>query len=602
MEQVTIPARGDLDPRFTWNAASVFDSDAAWDAEYASVLRDLPALRMFEGRLAEGPATLAEALQASQTLLRRVGKLNAYAGMDSAVDTTNQPAGERNSRANSLYGQALAAVAFIEPELLAIGQERVEAWLREAPDLAIYGHYLDNLLRKQAHVRSAEVEQLLGLLADPFSGPYDTFSALSDADLAFEPAMDSAGQPLPLSQGAWLKYLASPDRQVRRTAWANYANAFLAFKHTLASNLAASVKQNVFTMRARGHRSTLEMALFADNIPVEVFDNLIRVFRQHLPTWHRYWAVRRKILGVETLHPYDIWAPLGASSPTIPYGQAVDWLSQALAPLGEDYVTTLRRGCLQERWIDVYPNQGKRAGAFSSGAPGTHPFILMSYTDNVLSMGTLAHELGHSMHSYLAWQAQPTIYSHYSLFAAEVASNFHQAMLRSYLLNTADADRALQIGVIEEAMNNFHRYFLIMPTLARFELEIHQRAERGAGLTADGLIDLLADLMAEGYGDELQFDRQHTGILWATFPHLYADYYVFQYATGISGAHALASRVLSGQPGAAQDYLDFLRAGGSRYPLDALKRAGVDLATPQPVEQTFQTLAGLVDRLEQLFA
>ena len=261
----------------------------------------------------------------------------------------------------------------------------------------------------------------------------------------------------------------------------------------------------------------------------------------------------------------------------------------------------LRRGCQEQRWIDVYPNQGKGSGAFSSGAPGTHPFIMMSYTDDSHSLGTLAHELGHSMHSYLTWHSQPLVYCDYSLFAAEVASNFHQAMTRAYLLDPArNLPRELQIGIIEEAMSNFHRYFLVMPTLARFELEVHQRIERGEGITADGMIELLADLCAEGFGDEMAFDREQVGIGWATFSHLYADYYVFQYATGISGAHALSNRILSGVPGAAEDYLGFLRAGSSLYPLDALRQAGVDLASPQPVEETFAVLSRLIDRLEAL--
>ncbi len=283
----------------------------------------------------------------------------------------------------------------------------------------------------------------------------------------------------------------------------------------------------------------------------------------------------------------------------MPYEQAVEWIAASLAPLGDEYVATLRRGCYDDRWVDVYPNQGKAAGAFSSGCQGMHPFIVMSYTDDALSMGTLTHELGHSMHSWQAWATQPRVYADYSLFAAEVASNFHQAMLRAYLLDQ-DISRDLKIAVIEEAMSNFHRYFLIMPTLAAFELEMHQRVERGEGLAADAMNDTLADLFAESYGDAAVVDRARDGIRWATFSHLYADYYVFQYATGISGANALARRVLSGGASAADDYLGFLRAGGSKYPLDALKSAGVDLSTPAPVETAFGVLSDLIERLDEL--
>jgi len=315
--------------------------------------------------------------------------------------------------------------------------------------------------------------------------------------------------------------------------------------------------------------------------------------------WHRYWAIRRKALGVETLHPYDIWAPLTSNPPSVAYAQAVDRICQGLVPLGDDYVRVLRQGCLEDRWVDVYPNQGKTEGAFSAGSPGTHPFILMSYDDTLISLSTLAHELGHSMHSYLTWQNQPMIYSNYSLFVAEVASNFNQAMVRAHLLET-NRDPDFQIGVIEEAMANFHRYFFIMPTLARFELETHERAERGEGLTADDMISLMADLFGEGYGGELHVDRERVGITWAMFSHLYADYYVYQYATGISAANTLSRRILSGAPGAAADYLSFLKAGSSVYPLEALKLAGVDMTTPQAVEAAFAVLSGLVDRLEKL--
>ena len=390
------------------------------------------------------------------------------------------------------------------------------------------------------------------------------------------------------------------DREVRRTAWENYADAHLAFKNTMANNLAAGIKQDVLRARVRRYDSSLEAALFPDNIPLAVFHNLIDVFKRNLPTWHRYWRLRRKALGVETLHEWDIKAPLASGKVNVPYSQAVDWICEGMAPLGEEYVAVLRRGCLQERWVDIYPNKGKRLGAFSYGGPGTHPFIMMSYNDDLFSASTLAHELGHSLHSYLSWQTQPLIYARYTLFAAEVASNFNQAMVRDYLLRT-QPDRDFQIGVIEEAMSNFHRYFFIMPTLARFELELHERAERGQPLTADSFNGLMADLFAEGYGSDLEMDRLRTGSTWAQFStHLYSNFYVYQYATGIAGAHALARGILDKKEGAVDRYLGFLQAGGSRYPLDALAAAGVDLRSPEPVEIAFGILAEYVERLEKL--
>ena len=585
-----------VDPMYTWNAASVFPTADAWQTELEKLREDLTDLKRFEGHLTAGPETLADGLDLLQGLTRRVDKVFIYALMAHQVDTTDQAAAKMYGQAQSLDGALRAACAFLDPELIEIGEDTLRAWIASEPRLTYLAHYINDLLRKQAHVRSAEVEELLGSLGDPFAGSESTMGMLTDADFEFPAAVASDGRELPVTQGTLEKILAQSDREARRTAWEGYMDTYLAFKNTLASNLATSIKQNVFLMRARRHESTLAAAHFAQNVPGEVFENLIATFRANLPTWQRYWAVRRAMLGVETLEPYDIWAPLIEDKPVVPYDQAVDWICDGLAPLGEEYVATLRRGVLSDRWVDVCPTQGKAAGAFSAGSSATHPFINMSYNDDILSLSTLAHELGHSMHSYLTWQYQPVLYSDYSMFVAEVASNFHQAMVRAYLLEQ-NPDPVFQISVIEEAMANFYRYFFIMPTLARFEVEIHRREENGRGLTADDMNALMADLFAEGYGDGVHVDRDRVGIMWATFGHLYIDYYVYQYATGISGAHALSHRILSGQRGAVDDYLSFLKSGGSLYALDALNLAGVDLTTVEPVQTTFDVLADLVDRL-----
>lgn len=601
MEDGTIPTRSEIKPEYTWNAASLFVSNDAWQTEYKRIMQSLPHLSKYLGHLKDGPKTLAEAIDEIEELGRRVGKILVYAGMAHSVDTTDQIAAGMQCKSQALYGQILAAVAFFDPELLSIGKATICRWIKEEPRLTFLDHYISDLFRKQAHVRSSEVEELLGMLADPFAGTSGAARMLTNADFKFKPAISCDGHKIPVAQGTLSRIYTSADRQARQTAWESYSDTYLAYKNTLSKNLATSIKQDVYQMRARHHKSTLDASLFEYNIPVDVFYNLIDTFRKNLPTWHRYWAIRRRALGVDVLHPYDIWAPLTKERLHVPFEQAVKWICEALAPLGDEYVRVLRKGCFEDRWIDIYPNQGKRQGAFSSGSNGTYPFIMMSFNNTVFSLSTLAHELGHSMHSYLTWQNQPIIYSDYALFVAEVASNVHQALVRAYLMKNNN-DPSFQINLIEEAMNNFHRYLFIMPTLARFELETHERIERGDSLTADDMISLMADLFSEGYGDEIHVDRERVGITWAQFGHLYVDYYVFQYATGISAAHAIANRFLSGEKGAAKDHLDFLKAGGSVYPIDALKIAGVDLASPLAVEETFKILSTTVDKLEELLA
>jgi len=541
-------------------------------------------------------------MEVLQDLVRSLGMIRVYASNNHNVDTTDQAGAAQNDRAMGLYARAIAAIAFAEPELLALGAEALRHWMVQEPRLRIYAHYFDELERRKPHVRSEEVEELLGRVLDPFRTASATHAVLADADLSFRPAhpQDEASEPVQVTQGNIEALLSSPDRELRRTAWQSYADAHLAMKNTMANCLATGVKQNVFRARARRYGSALEAALGAYNIPKSVYYNVIETFRRNLPTWHRYCRIRRAALGYDRLQVYDIKAPLSSQAPRVEYGWAVDQICEGVRPLGEEYVRVMRQGVLEGRWVDVYPNRGKRSGAYSEGAPGTHPFILMSYTDDLDSLSTLAHELGHSMHSYYSWQTQPIIYCDYSIFVAEVPSNVNQALVRRHLLR-ANPDRDFQIGVIEEAMSNFHRYFFLMPTLARFELEIHQRVERGEALTAEDMMALMTDLFREGYGGEVVIDEDRIGITWAQFPgHLYANFYVYQYTTGIAGAHALVERMLAGTPGAVEDYMAFLRAGSSLYPLDALKLAGVDLTSPEPVQGAYDYLAGLIDRLAEL--
>lgn len=603
MAQTTIPARTEVPVEHTWDAASVFSTESAWKDEFKSVERRLPDLEEFRGRLADGPATLADWFAAAEDVARSFGMLNVYAVMFASVDSADQEAAARMDRTRTLGTRLDAAMSFAEPEMLAIGLDSLRRWVREEPRLADYGHYFARLQSRARHVRSAEVEEVLSQAGNPLAGAASTHDALANAELVFAPAVSSTGAQHEVAQGTISALLADHDRELRRTAWESYADSHLALKNTMASLIATGVKKDVFLARARRYESSLEAALAPNHIPVEVFHNMLGAFRRHIPIWHRYWAVRRRALGLDRLHVYDTRAALTRRHEPLPFRKAVEWVLEGLRPLGDEYGEILRQGVLEQRWVDIYPNRGKRMGAFSMGAPGTHPFIFMSYNDDIFSMSTLAHEIGHSMHSHHTRTSQPYVYARYGLFVAEVASNFHQALVRAHLL-ASNPDPEFQISVIEEAMANFHRYFFLMPSLARLELEIHERVEYGEALNADLLNDLMAGLIGEVYGDGVELrpgDRERVGSTWAQFhSHLYANFYVYQYATGIAGANWLADRVLAGEPGAAGAYIDFVKAGGSMFPLDALRLAGVDMTRTEPVEKAFEVMSSMVDRLELL--
>ena len=592
--------RNKIDRKFTWNAESVFASDEAWEKEVGQIIKDIDKIKQFQGRLAEGPSVLLDALNAASEFVARAQIAYVYAGFSYNVDTTNQKAGGMIGKVQGMFGQVLSAIAFLDPETLAIGKEKLDQWIKESSKLEEHKQAFDDLFRKQAHVRSAEVEEILGLVSDALGGASNSTSMLTNADFKFKSIKDE-GKVIDVTQGNYdSKLMGLANRKARKAAYTVYMDQYLAHKNTLAANLATSIKSNVFLMRARKHESTLAASLFGLNIPTEVFYNLIDTFKKNLPVWHRYFEIRRKTLGVKKLAYYDMWAPISKKNIKVPYEKAVNLICESLAPMGKEYVDTVRKGTLKDRWVDIYPNQGKANGAFSWGSQGTHPFIMMSYTDDVGSMSTLAHELGHSMHSYLTWKNQPFHYAGYSLFVAEVASNFHQAMMRCHLLNS-NIDKHFKLALIEEAVGgNFFRYFFQMPTLARFELETHQRAERGEPLTADSMISLMADLFTEGFGPNFDMDHERVGMTWATFPHLFSDYYVYSYATGISGAHAAAGRILRREPNAVEDYLGFLKSGSSDYALNVLKKAGIDLTSPNTVEETFAVMEGYIDRMEEL--
>lgn len=597
MSTTDLLLRKDAPAESQWDLDHVFPNWEAWQMEYDAVAEMLPRAQGYAGRLADGPGVVAEWLTFYSEMRRRVQRLRLYPYMQTVVDNANRQAKGALGQVGALMSQARAASAFADPELIALG-DTLRTWAEADINLSAYAHYFDDLLRQAPHKRSPEVEEILGRLGDPFGNVFQTYNELTNADLDFGHAQDSQGNAHPIRQSNLRTHLGSPDPVRRRTAWESYADAYLGMQNTLASNYITHVKQTVFLARARGYDSVLAATLHPHGIPEEVFHNLINTFQANLPVWHRYWAAKRKALAADEIRPCDVWAPLHPDSPDVPYTQSVEWIVAALAPLGDEYTGVLRRACLEEGWVDWAPNAEKRQGAQSLRAKNTHPFLWLSYDDSLSAASTLAHELGHSMHSHFSDRHQPELYSDYNMSAAETASNFNQAMLRAYLAGQKGGDDAFMLASIDEAMGNFHRYFFIMPTLARFEYAVYSRAEAGKSLTVDFFNETMASLFAEGYGTTMSDDAVRTAITWAQFLHLYIPYYTFQYSVGISAAHDIAGRILAGEEGAVQGYLAFLSSGSAHYPVDLFRLAGVDLTSPASVERTFGVLADIVARLE----
>ena len=596
-----LPRRADVRAPDTWDLDSIYASLADWEAAFTAIEQRLPIVAAYQGKLTQSPKNLLSWLQLSEAIGPEVEKLYIYASLLSDSDTANQTNTARVGRLIGMLARLRAATAFAEPELLArLSPDKLKALTAKESKLRRYAHYFDNLQRQKAHVRSTEVETLMAQASDALGQPGTAYGMLVDADLKFVEAQSKDGQNHAIAQGNFDELMHSTDRTLRKSAWESFADGFLGVKNTVAAIYTGKVKASAFNAKVRGYSNTLAASQFGNNVPLKVYDNVIDACNRHLPIWHRYWDIRRRALKLKQAEPCDIFAPL--SKPVhATYAQAVQWICEGMAPLGEDYVETIQAGCLTDRWVDIYPNQGKRSGAYSSGGYATRPFILMSFHEaaGLTSMSTLAHELGHSMHTLLSSKHQPYIYANYSLFAAEVASNFNQALVRAHLLKTNN-DRNFQIGLIEEAMQNFHRYLFLMPILSQWEQFVHGEIERGNALGSDDMSHKLAELFKRGYGPAMQVDEARVGITWAQFSHFYSDFYVYQYASGIAAANALADTVLQGDPSAVKRYLKFISSGGSQYPLVALKQAGIDMSKPEPMDRAFKVLEGFVDRLEKL--
>ncbi|MGG2989507.1 oligoendopeptidase F [Geobacillus stearothermophilus] len=594
----SLPLRSEIPVEETWRLEDIFPTDDAWEEEFKQVKAMIPKLGEYKGRLGESPEVLYEALQYQDDVSMRLGKLYTYAHMRYDQDTTNSFYQGLDARAKSLYSEASSAMAFIVPEILAIDEAVLRSFLEQYEPLRLYAHALDEITRQRPHVLSAEEEAILAQAAEVMQATSDTFSALNNADLTFPTIIDENGEEVEVTHGRFIRFLESTDRRVRRDAFHAVYHTYEKFQNTFASTLAGTVKKHNFFARVRRYESARQAALDANNIPESVYDNLIATVHEHLPLLHRYVRLRKQVLGLDELHMYDLYTPLVQDvKMDVTYEEAKQYMLDGLAPLGEEYVAIVKEG-LDNRWVDVRENKGKRSGAYSSGAYGTHPYILLNWQDNVHNLFTLVHEFGHSVHSYYTRKTQPYPYAHYSIFVAEVASTCNEALLNDHLLKTID-DEKKRLYLLNHYLEGFRGTVFRQTMFAEFEHLIHLKAQQGEALTAETLTSLYYDLNKKYFGDEIVVD-QEIGLEWSRIPHFYYNYYVYQYATGFSAATALSKQILEEGEPAVKRYIDFLKAGSSDYPIEVLKKAGVDMTSAEPIRQACQVFAEKLDEMEQL--
>ncbi|BBW97074.1 oligoendopeptidase F [Geobacillus subterraneus] len=594
----SLPARSEIPVEETWRLEDIFPTDEAWEQEFHQVKAMIPKLGEYKGRLGESPEVLYEALQYQDEVSMRLGKLYTYAHMRYDQDTTNSFYQGLDARAKSLYSEASSAMAFIVPEILAIDEATLRAFLEQYEPLRLYAHALDEITRQRPHVLSAAEEALLAQAAEVMQSASNTFSALNNADLTFPAIIDENGEEVEVTHGRFIRFLESADRRVRRDAFYAVYQTYEKFQHTFANTLAGAVKKDNFFARVRRYESARQAALDANNIPESVYDNLIATIHEHLPLLHRYVRLRKRALGLDELHMYDLYTPLVKEvKMEVTYDEAKQYMLEGLAPLGEEYIAIVKEG-LENRWVDVRENRGKRSGAYSSGAYGTHPYILLNWQDNVNNLFTLVHEFGHSVHSYYTRRTQPYPYAHYSIFVAEVASTCNEALLNDYLLKTIDDDKK-RLYLLNHYLEGFRGTVFRQTMFAEFEHLIHLKEQQGEALTAETLTSLYYDLNQKYFGSDVVVDKE-IGLEWARIPHFYYNYYVYQYATGFSAATALSRQILEEGEPAVKRYIDFLKAGSSDYPIEVLKKAGVDMTSAEPIRQACQVFAEKLEEFERL--
>ena len=596
-EMKKIRTRDEIPMEDKWAIEDLYATDELWEQELATLAEDQQCLSSFAGKLADSAESLYDYLERTEALKVKAGKLGNYCMRKADEDTRNTTYQAMSGKFHSVVVALNAATSFDTPEIMAISDETLDGFYAACPKLERYRRYLTNMRRMKAHTLSAAEEKLLAAAETMGQAPSNIYGAFTNADMKFPAAADAQGNLHPLSNGTFVSLEESDDRVLRKNAYENLYETYTSYKNTAAGVLDAQNKQLKFFAEARHYPNAFEAALDRTQVPTSVYLNLIEAIHQNLPKMHRYVRLRKKLLGVEELHFYDIYAELVADADKkIPFAQAKQTVYDALYPLGDEYRTVLKQG-FDNRWIDVYENEGKRSGAYSAGAT-VHPYVLMNYTGSLNSQFTLAHEMGHSLHSYYSNKHQNPVDAHYVIFVAEVASTCNEALLVEYLLSKT-TDKKERAYLINHFLERFKGTIFRQTMFAEFELNIGRMAAEGKTLTADVLCAEYKRLNEEYFGPDMVVD-DYIAMEWARIPHFYYNYYVFQYATGFSAAIALSRKILSEGENAVKDYLGFLSGGCSKTPIDLLKGAGVDMTTPEPVNQALQLFDELLDEMEAL--
>ena len=589
--------RNEIEEKYTWDLTTIFPTDEAFEAELAQVSEEVKKAAGLAGHLLDSADSLLTTTEMQLDLMRRIEKLYSYAHMKNDQDTRVAKYQEYQAKGMTLYSDFGQSFAFYEPEFMAITEEQYQAFLAEQPALQLYQHYFDKLLKKKAHILTQREEELLAGAGEIFGAAGETFSILDNADIVFPMVHDDDGNEVQLSHGNYITLVESKNREVRKEAYEALYSVYEQYQHTYAKTLQTNVKVHNYNAKVRKFSSAREAALSADFIPESVYDSLVSALNKHLPLLQRYIALRAKILGISDLKMYDMYTPLSETDYKFTYEEALAKSEEVLAILGEDYLSRVKTA-FSERWIDVHENQGKRSGAYSGGSYDTNAFMLLNWQDTLDNLFTLVHETGHSMHSSYTRETQPYVYGDYSIFLAEIASTTNENILTEKLLEEVEDD-ATRFAILNHFLDGFRGTVFRQTQFAEFEHAIHKADQEGQVLTSEFLNELYADLNEKYYGLKKE-DNPQIQYEWARIPHFYYDYYVFQYSTGFAAASALAEKIVHGSQEDKDKYLDYLKAGNSDYPLNVIKKAGVDMEKEDYLNAAFAVFERRLDEFEAL--